>query len=420
MKNEIVPASRPLAPMFQKKLVRTVNRYLDLQPRFPFFFSHIDGYDGVWIHSKGGKKLNFCTYSYLGLLNHPLTNEAATRAIAMYGTGTHGVRLLGGNLEIHEQLEERIATFFQREAAITFSSGFMTNLAVIDTLVGKGDYVLTDEFNHASIADGCRFSQANVIRFRHNDMADLARRMEDLPREARKLIVADAVFSMDGDIAPIPELIRLRNQYANTILMVDEAHSLGVLGTNGRGIEEHFGCHGEIDVLMGTLSKTIPCQGGYIAGSRELITFLRFNARGFIFSAALSPATAAAARVAFDIIEREGAARRAQLMRNVHYFIRRLREEGFDVGNSESAVVPVLVGSEALAFELAKQCNHEGVYAMPAIYPAVPKGTERLRMNLTFNHQNEHLEYAIQALLRARRVVEGGTQPLMTEEEESV
>ncbi len=395
--------SPPLFPSkFRWKMTRTLERFHELQSRHPFFFSRIDDYDGAWVHSEGERKLNFCTYSYLGLLGHPRIDDAAKRAIERYGTGTHGVRLLGGNLEIHEQLESSIAAFFRRDAAITFSSGFMTNLAVIGTLVGKGDYVLSDELNHASIVDGCRFSRAEVVTFQHNDMADLACKLGGLPDGARKLIVVAAVYSMDGDIAPLKELIELRDRHANTILMVDEAHSLGVLGTHGRGIEEHFNCPRQIDVLMGTLSKTIPCQGGYIAGSHELITFLRYNARGFSFSAALSPVSAAAARAALEVIESEGKVRRRQLMCNVSYFIRRLREEGFDVGNSETAIVPILLRSESLAFEMAKQCNAGGIYVMPVVYPAVPKSAERLRMNITCDHRREDLDYAIHALVRAR------------------
>jgi glycine C-acetyltransferase len=404
-KRETHPNSTLFPSKFGSKMTRTLDRFHEMQSRHRFLFSRIGGYEGAWVRSDGVRKLNFCTYSYLGLLRHGHIDDAAKRAIDRYGTGTHGVRLLGGNLEIHEQLESSIAAFFRRDAAITFSSGFMTNLAVIATLVGKGDYVLSDDLNHASIVDGCRFSRAEVVKFRHSDMTDLACKLGELPDGARKLIVVDAVYSMDGDIAPLKQLIELRDWHTNTILMVDEAHSLGVLGTHGRGIEEHFNCAGQIDVLMGTLSKAIPCQGGYIAGGHELITYLRYNARGFIFSAALSPVSAAAAQAALEIIEIEGEVRRQQLMSNVKYFVRRLQEEGFDVGNSETAIVPVLLRSESLAFDMAKQCNLEGIYVMPVVYPAVPKGAERLRLNVTCDHDRGDLDYAIHALLRARAAV---------------
>ncbi len=403
------PCARPLPPKFQKKVKKTMERVRKHQSTHSFFFNSIEKYDGAWLQSAGERKLNFCTYSYLGLLNHPLINAAAQNTIERYGTGTHGVRLLGGNLVIHEQLESRIASFFSRQAAITFSSGFMTNLAVIGTLVGKGDYVLADELVHASIVDGCRFSRAEILKFRHNDANELARKLAGLPRDARKLIVVDAVYSMDGDIGPVGELIELRNRHDNTLLMVDEAHSLGVLGKRGRGVEEHFGCVGKIDVLMGTLSKAIPSQGGYIAGSHELIHYLRYSARGFVFSAALSPVAAAAAHEALQVIEREGEVRRRQLMSNARYLSRRLRDEGFNVGNSESAIVPVLFGNEDRAFEMARRCHLEGIYVMPVAHPAVPKGEERLRMNVTCEHQQEDLDYAVESLRRARTAVEGAS-----------
>lgn len=393
-------ASVPVA--FHNRMAPTLERVRSLQPGMPYFGAAIGGYDGAWVKSEGVQKLNFCTYSYLGLLRHPHIQEAARQAIERYGTGTHGVRLLGGNLELHDALEAAIATFFKREAAITFSSGFMTNLAVIASLVGRGDHVLSDRRNHASIVDGCRLSGAEVTNFKHNDMLDLADQLGRLPDDARKLIVVDAVYSMDGDIAPIEELIALRDSHPNTLLMVDEAHSLGVLGPGGRGVEEHFDCVGQIDVLMGCLSKAVPAQGGYIAGACDLITYLRFNARGFVFSAALPPATAAAALAAFELIDREGAARRSRLMSNVHYFIRHLRKACFDVGNSASAIVPILLGSEALAFDLARRCNLKGLYVMPVVYPAVPKGAERLRMNVTCDHRREDLDFAIEVLERAR------------------
>lgn len=405
-KTVTVHAARAMPDAFRDMMAPWLERIARLQPGNLFFGACIEAYEGAWVRSEGTRKLNFCTYSYLGLLRHPQIQQAAKNAIEQYGTGTHGVRLLGGNLEVHEVLEARIAAFFGRPAAITFSSGFMTNLAVIAALVGRGDHVLCDKRNHASIVDGCRLSGAQVTRFRHNDMGDLEHRLSGLPDNACKLIVVDAVYSMDGDISPLDELIALRDRHPNTILMVDEAHSLGVLGLRGRGIEEHFDCAGQVDVLMGTLSKAVPAQGGYIAGSIELITYLRFNARGFVFSAALPPATAAAALAAFEVIESEGPSRRARLMSNVHYFIRRLRESDFDVGGTASAIVPILLGSETRAFEMAKRCNLEGIYAMPVVYPAVPKGAERLRMNVTCDHRPEELDLAVQVLVGVRAALD--------------
>ena len=296
-----------------------------------------------------------------------------------------------------------------REAAITFSSGFVTNLAVIAALVGKGDFVFSDSRNHASIVDGCRLSGADVIKFKHNDMEHLSATLRRLPEQARKLIVVDGVFSMDGDVVPLEMLIALRDEVPNTLLMVDEAHSFGVLGRHGRGIEEHFDCVGQIDVLMGTLSKAIPAQGGYIAGSRDLVTFLRYNARGFVFSAALAPTAAAAAQAALDVIEEEGETRQGRLMSNVRHFVGRLRDAGFRIGDTASAIIPVLLGSEDLAFDMAARCNAEGLYAMPVIHPAVARGTERLRMNVTCDHRLEDLDYGVTVLCRARAAIRSVT-----------
>jgi glycine C-acetyltransferase len=400
-------SARPLPEAFRDRVTPVLERVGRLQVDNAYFGACIGGYNGAWVRCGGTQKLNFCTYSYLGLLGHPRIQAAAGAAMERYGTGTHGVRLLGGNLEIHEALEARIAAFFGREAALTFSSGFMTNLAVIAALVGKSDHVLSDERNHASIVDGCRQSGASIWRFKHNDVAELEHRLQRLPDGSRKLIVVDAVYSMDGDIAPLDALLAVRDRYPNTLLMVDEAHSLGVLGSRGRGIEEHCASLGQIDVLMGTLSKTIPAQGGYVAGSRELITFLRFNARGFVFSAALSPATAAAALAALDIIDAEGESRRACLTSNVRYFIRRLRAENFDIGNTASAIVPILLGSEAVAFGMARKCHEAGLHAMPVVFPAVAPGTERLRLNVTCDHRRADLDIAVETLIRARRACEG-------------
>ena len=249
-----------------------------------------------------GKEMGmYASYSYLGLIGHPRINEAAIKAVEKYGTGTHGVRSLAGTLPIHEELEQTIADFKGTEAAVTFSSGYATNLTVISSLVGRNDYVLSDKLNHASIVDGCLMSGAKFLRFKHNDMEDLEARLESVPEGAAKLVVADSVFSMDGDIIDFPTLVRLCQEH-NAWLMIDEAHSVGVLGETGRGIEEHFGMEGTIDIKMGTLSKTIPAVGGYVAGSQELITYLRHAGRAYIFSAALPPAVAGAANEAFKVI----------------------------------------------------------------------------------------------------------------------
>lgn len=257
-----------------------------------YYFQPVEEIDGPWVVTEGKRKLMFATYTYLGLINHPRIVAAAKAAADKYGSGTHGVRILGGTLDLHAQMERTIADFVGRDDAIVYSSGYVTNLATISTVVGKGDWVLSDKWNHASIVDGCVLARGEFKRFRHNDMNDLERQLRRAPESAGKLVVADAVFSMDGDIFDLPAAVELCRRY-NARLMVDEAHSLGVLGATGKGIEEHFDMPGSIDVKMGTLSKTIPGIGGYIAGDEKFITFLRHSARGFVFSAALPPAVAA-------------------------------------------------------------------------------------------------------------------------------
>lgn len=345
----------------------------------------------------------FASYSYLGLLGHPRINEAAIRAAETYGTGTHGVRTLAGTLELHQALEETIADFKSAEDAITFSSGYVTNVSTISTLVGRHDVVLSDKLNHASIVDGCLLSGAQFVRFKHNDMEDLARRLEEAPVNASKLVVSDAVFSMDGDIVDLPRLAETCQRYG-AWLMIDEAHSVGVLGETGRGIEEHYGTPGVIDIKMGTLSKTIPSVGGYVAGRTDIIKFLRHQARGYVFSAALPPAQAAAAMESFKVIQDEPW--RIQTLReNTRLFIDGLKERGFDTLRSETAIVPILCGSDDRAFRVAREAHRENVFVLPVVSPAVPDGLARLRATVTAAHSTHQIEHAMDVFARAGRQV---------------
>ncbi|MEY3150174.1 MAG: hypothetical protein RLY92_401 [Chloroflexota bacterium] len=341
----------------------------------------------------GRKMLMFASYGYSGLLGHPRINAAAKAAIDRYGTGTHGVRLLAGTLDLHRELEATIAKFKGTDDSITFSSGYVTNLAVISCLVGRHDLVLCDKFDHASILDGCVLAGAELKRFRHNDMAHLETLLQKNAHRATKLVIVDSVFSMDGDIIDLPTTIALCLKY-KAYLMVDEAHSIGVLGATGRGIEEHFGLHDGVDVKMGTLSKTIPSVGGYAAGSCTLINLLRHAARGFIFSAALPPAQAAAARAAFDVILDEPE-RVVRLQQNSILFRDSLKRMGYDTMNSETAIVPVLCGADELAYSLVSACQQRGVFALPVVAPAVPDGTARLRATVTAGHSTEQIEAAL-------------------------
>jgi 8-amino-7-oxononanoate synthase len=291
-------------------------------------------------------------------------------------------------------LEETIARFKGTEEAMALSSGYVTNLGTIAALLGRNDVVISDKLNHASIVDGCLLSRAKFVRFEHNDMEALEKALGEAPKKAGKLVVVDAVFSMDGDVTNLPEIIRLCRKY-EALVMVDEAHSIGVLGETGRGIQQHFGLdHNDIDIQMGTLSKTIPAVGGYIAGSSELITYLRHTTRAFIFSAALPPAAAAAAKASFEVIEEEPERVQA-LQANVDYFIKGLQERGFSTLNSETPIVPIIVGDDERALLMAKLSQEKDIFVLPVLSPAVPHGTSRLRANVTAGHTYDEIERAM-------------------------
>lgn len=368
-----------------------------------FYLQPIEALDGARVTVGGREMLMFASYCYLGLLGHPRIDAAAQAAIARFGSGTHGVRILAGTLTLHEELEATIAAFKETAAAIVYSSGYVTNLTTISALMGRNDVVICDKWNHASIVDGCLLSQAKFVRFRHNDMAHLERCLAKLPADVGKLLVVDAVFSMDGDIINLPAVVHLCRQYGAR-LMVDEAHSLGVLGATGRGIEEHFGLEGAVDIKMGTLSKTIPSVGGYIAADQDTVTYLKHTARGFVFSAALPPAAVAAAQAAFEVMQAEPE-RVARLQRNVELFIGGLRARGFNTGNSETPIVPVICGEDQRALLMARLLHNEGIFVLPVLPPAVPAGTSRLRANVTAAHSEADIAYALDCFQRAGEAV---------------
>jgi 8-amino-7-oxononanoate synthase len=354
---------------------------------------------GVRVRTLGREMLMFASYSYLGLIGHPKINAAAEAALAEFGTGTHGVRLLAGTLKLHNELESTIANFKQTEDAVTYSSGYVTNLAAISTMVGRHDVVICDKLDHASIVDGCLLSGADLLRFRHNDMADLESCLKRSSGRPARLVVVDAVFSMDGDITNLPEVVDLCRRY-DAWLMVDEAHSIGVLGKTGHGIEEHFGLGSVIDLKMGTLSKTIPSVGGYLAGSRDLMRLFRHESRAFIFSAALPPAQVAAAKAAFEVIEAEPE-RVEALRKNAARFTRGLKQMGFDTMRTETAIVPVLCGADELAFSMVRDCQHEDIFVLPVVSPAVPEGLARLRATVTAVHTANDIDTALGVFERA-------------------
>jgi len=347
----------------------------------------------------GKEKIMFASYNYLGLIDHPKLKEAAIKALEKYGTGTSGVRLLSGTTKMHEELEAKIAEFKGAEAAITYTSGYVTNLATITSLYQRGDLIVMDKIDHASIIDGCILSGARHKTFLHNDMNSLERILVDSDDFVNKIVIVDGVYSMEGDVANLPEISRLAKKY-NAKVMVDEAHSIGVLGKTGHGIEEHFGLKNAVDIHMGTLSKTIPSVGGYIAGDKDMIDYLRHNSRPFIFSAPLPPVTAAVAKAALEVIEDEPE-RIENLRKNMKKFRTGIRSMGYNIGESITAIVPLIVGNEEDTLELCKMVNDEGVFICPIIFPAVPKGTNRLRSHVLATHTDEDIEEALDIFERS-------------------
>jgi 8-amino-7-oxononanoate synthase len=351
-------------------------------------------FDGRWF-------LNFASYSYLGLIGHDYIEQQALRAVERHGTGAHGVRLLAGTLHLHRELELTLARFLGTEDAVVFSSGYMTNVATVGALVGPGDVIIGDVYNHASILDGYRLSGARVITYAHNDLADLERALRKAG-DAGRLVVTDAVFSMDGDVADLPGIVELCERY-DAPLMVDEAHSLGVLGRTGRGITEHFGIDpARVDVKMGTLSKTVPSAGGYVAGSSDIVFALKNNARGWMFSAAATPAQVAAARAAIEVIDAAPGLPRELRARTTRYR-ERLRALGFDTLTGETPVVPVICRSAEQAGAMARMCQQDGLFVQPIVYPAVPRTLPRLRTIVNLSHSEADLDSAVTTLEKAGR-----------------
>lgn len=381
---------------------RLNRRIRSLQERDLYFFEPvISEHDGAWVVADGQRMLMLGSYEYLGLLGHPHLKQTAIKAIEEFGTGHHGVRLLAGTTTIHKQLEAKLAHIMEAADAVVFSSGFVTNLATISALVGRGDCVIGDQWNHASIVDGCRMSGADFLEFKHNDTQDL----EAMLRRAggrRTLVVVDAVYSMDGDIADLPSIVELCQQY-NALLMVDEAHSLGVLGATGRGVQEHFGLDpGDIDIKMGTLSKTLAGCGGFVACREEIATYLRHHARGYIFSGALPAGQASVAVAALEVLEREPEQVR-QLQQNTNYYLEALQRHGFDTAKSVTPIVPVMTRNDQVTLEMTRLCRGDGLLVIPVAFPAVPADAPRLRTCVSAIHSRDDLDFAIDVLVRNGR-----------------
>lgn len=373
--------------------LKDANRYFYLQPTTGPTNHRVTMADGR-------DMVQLASYSYLGLIGHPRIDAAAKAAIDEYGTGAGGVRLLTGTTDLHQRLEERIASFSKREDSCVYSSGYVTNMAIITALTGPGDLVLMDKLDHASIVDGCLLSGAKWHTYRHNDMDHLEKLLTRAQGQyGTVLVVADSVFSMDGDIMDLPATRALCDRFGAR-LMVDEAHSIGALGATGHGIEEHFDMYGAVDFKMGTLSKSIPSVGGYCAGSETLIDYLRHFSRPFIFSAALPPAQTAAALEAFNVIEEEPW-RVAALHEVTDRYTQGLKAQGWDTMLATTCVVPVLVGDETKTMDLTRMLFDQGIFVCPIVHPAVPNGTERLRTCLMATHTVDDIDQALEAFRSA-------------------
>jgi 8-amino-7-oxononanoate synthase len=360
------------------------------------YFRVIESGQETEVVLNGKRVMMFGSNSYLGLTNHPRIAEAATRAIEKYGSGCAGSRFLNGTLDLHVELERRLAAYTGKEDAVLFSTGFQANLGVLSALAGRADVLLLDEYDHASIIDGSRLAFSRVIKYRHNDMEDLEQRLKQLPADAFKLIVTDGIFSMEGDIACLPDITALAEKYGAAV-MVDDAHALGVIGVNGAGTASHFNLTNETDLIMGTFSKSLASLGGFVAGDRSVIDFLKHKARTLIFSASMTPAATASVIAALDIIEEEPE-RINKLWDNTNHMLLLLKEHGFNTGDTQSPIIPVRIGDNHKTFLFTKILQDKGVFVNPVVSPAVPAESSLIRLSLMATHSFSQIEEAVEKM----------------------
>lgn len=354
------------------------------------YFTPIQEVKGNKVRVDGKEMIMVGSNNYLGLINHPRVMKAAKEAVDRYGVATCGSRFLNGTLDIHIELEKKLAEFMKKEAALAFSTGFQTNQGIISTLIGKGDSVITDKLVHASIIDACRLTYGRVYRFRHNDMADLEKVLSSLDKDAGKMVVVDGVFSMEGDLVNLPKVVELSKKYSAKI-MVDDAHGIGVMGKSGRGTSEHFGVENDVDLVMGTFSKSIASLGGFVAGDAKVISYIKHFARALIFSASITPASVATAIATVDIIQTEPE-RREKLWNITKKMKSGFQALGYNTGPTETPIIPVIVGNDETAFMLWRSLREDGIFTNPVIYPAVPKGQSLIRTSYSATHTEEELD----------------------------
>lgn len=367
------------------------------------YFRPISSAQDTEVEIDGKKVLMFGSNSYLGLTNDIRLKEAAKAAVDKYGTGCAGSRFLNGTLDIHLELEKRLAAYVGKDDAIIFSTGFQVNLGVLSSLTGRNDYLILDEYNHASIIDGSRLSFSRTIKYRHNNMEDLEAKLKNLPDEAVKLIAVDGVFSMEGDIVKLPEIVALAQKYGANI-MVDDAHGLGVLGEKGAGTASHFGMTQNVDLIMGTFSKSLASLGGFIAADAPTIEYLKHHARSLIFSASMTPASVASVLAALDIVENEPE-HMERLWANTRYATKLLLEEGYDIGSTETPIIPIYIRDNEKTFLITKYLQDNGIFVNPVVSPAVPPDATLIRFSLMATHTFAQIEEAIDKLSKAFKLV---------------
>ena len=363
------------------------------------YFRVIESDQDTEVLINGKKVLMFGSNSYLGLTNHPKIKEAAKKAIDKYGTGCAGSRFLNGTLDIHIELEDRLAKLMNKDGAICYSTGFQVNLGVVSALTGRSDYLLLDEYDHASIIEGSRLSFSKILKFQHNNMNALEAKLKICAPDKVKLIVVDGIFSMEGDIVNLPEVVRLAEKY-NASVMVDDAHSIGVLGKNGAGTASHFGLTDKVELTMGTFSKSLASLGGFIAADKEIINYLKHNSRSLIFSASMTPSSAATVLAALDIMESEPE-RIAHLWKLTDYAFKAFNDLGFDTGRSESPIIPLYVRDEMKALQMTRMLLEDGIFINPVVSPGVPKEDSLIRFSLMATHTFKQLDIAIDKISKA-------------------
>lgn len=368
------------------------------------YFRAISSDQDAEVTIDGKKVLMLGSNSYLGLTNHPKIKEAAKAAIDKYGTGCAGSPFLNGTLDLHIEFENKLAQFFNKDGVMLYSTGFQTNVGVIPSVTGRNDYIIFDETDHASIIEGKRLSFANALKFRHNDMDNLEHVLQKCPIEAAKLIVVDGVFSMEGDIVKLPDLVKIADRY-NASVMVDEAHGLGVLGNKGRGTCDHFGIVDKVDIIMGTFSKSLASIGGFVAADAETINWMKHNSRSYIFSASISPAATAAAMAAFDIMVSEPW-RQDNLWKVTNHALNGFRQLDFEIGNTETPIIPLFVRDNEKTFIVTKMLLDEGVFVNPVISPAVAPADTLIRISLMATHTTEQVDYAIDKIYKCFKKLE--------------